>query len=150
MTTSDNKVYFYYLKTPEKDIWICRIARNFYEQGKTVCILSASQVHAELLDQLLWTFEQLSFVPHEIVSDAGSVTQSPVLICSQKVEHIHADVLIIARDISGSDIGFLSQFPIIVDFADLWDEYLKQLSRNRYKILNNLGYEVVTVEQPSV
>ncbi len=150
MTNTENKVYFYYLKKDEKDKWICRLAQQYYEQGKTVCILCASSVHAETIDKLLWTFEEQSFVPHEIVISEAQVSEAPVLIYPKKDDRIHADVLINAQSITGSDIGFLSQFGTIIDFADLWDDYLKQMSRERYKILSKIGYEMITVENSSL
>ena len=150
MTNPDNKVYFYYLKTDEKDQWICRLAQKYYEHGKTVSILAASPVHAETIDKLLWTFEEQSFVPHEVIISDAQVTEAPVLIYPKKNDRISSDVLINAQPITASDIGFLSQFGTIIDFADLWDEYLKQMSRERYKILNKIGYEMVTVENPSL
>ena len=43
----------------------CRIMEKAWQQGHMVWLTAESERQAEQLDQLLWTFKQDSFVPHE-------------------------------------------------------------------------------------
>ncbi|MEZ5578324.1 MAG: DNA polymerase III subunit chi [Candidatus Competibacteraceae bacterium] len=43
----------------------CRLADKAYGLGHTVYLFTASEARAAALDDLLWTFRQDSFVPHE-------------------------------------------------------------------------------------
>jgi len=66
------RVDFYVLKsaTP-KQRWIfaCRLAEKAYLSDLKVAILQDDVSNAKLLDDLLWTFNERSFVPHELCLD---------------------------------------------------------------------------------
>lgn len=151
MGASNGKVFIYYIHEPEpaKDIWLCRIAQSCYEKGKTVFLLCESADHACGIDDKLWTFEQSSFVPHERIEADDYSGEAPVVIGSNPDQMTDADVLINAHDLREESRKFLRRYPVIVDFADLWDDRLRRKSRERYKILNSIDYELVTIENPS-
>jgi DNA polymerase-3 subunit chi len=71
----------------------CRLAEKAYSLGHTVYIAVAAEALAAALDDLLWTFRQDSFVPHERYPAAGSET-SPVLIGVAPPGEVDAQVLI--------------------------------------------------------
>lgn len=141
------KAYYYYLNSPRKDLYICKIAEYYYEQGKTVFILVDSTGRAETLDAELWSFKQSSFVPHEVIDEYSHSPQAPVVISSSRGHFGVYEVLIVASEITEKDGHFLGQFAVIVDFADQWDEILLSESRNRYQVIKKLGYTMHTVEK---
>ncbi len=71
----------------------CRLADKAYGLGHTVYILTASEAQAAALDDLLWTFRQDSFIPHERYPLVGT-EGSPVLIGSASPAEVVAQVLI--------------------------------------------------------
>jgi DNA polymerase-3 subunit chi len=56
----------------------CRLAEKAYRLKHTVHIRLPCREQAEKLDELLWTFRDGSFVPHEMLTDLPAV--SPVTI----------------------------------------------------------------------
>ena len=78
-----SRVDFYVLAgtgEPSRHRFACRLAEKAYRLNNTVHIHTASQQQAELLDELLWTFRDGSFVPHELLGVAGRHTNAPVTI----------------------------------------------------------------------
>ena len=140
----EKKAYFYKLNKPCKNNIICEIAEKYFDVDKSVCIFAGSKEDALCLDSMLWSFKQTAFIPHEILDSAEAVSDVPVKIIYDELDHVHTDVLIIARDLSKQNILFLGKFHTIIDFAELWDENLKNLSRQRYALIRDLGFSIET------
>ena len=64
----------------ERQSFACRLAEKAYHLDNTVHIHAGSSEIADQLDQLLWTFRDGSFVPHDLLSPAAADRQSPVTI----------------------------------------------------------------------
>ena len=66
---------FYLIATPrfrgEPLRLVCELAKRCHAAGQPTLVLCASQIEAETLDDLLWAFEEDSFIEHQIAgSDA--------------------------------------------------------------------------------
>lgn len=70
MPLSDpGRVDFYVLAGPKPAArlrFACRLAEKAYRLDHRVHLQTGSAAEAEQLDELLWTFRQGSFVPHEL------------------------------------------------------------------------------------
>lgn len=55
----------------------CRLAEKAYRLKHTVHIRTATRQQAELLDDLLWTFRDGSFVPHQLQGTADAASAGP-------------------------------------------------------------------------
>lgn len=75
----------------------CRLAEKAFRHGRRVFVAAASAADASRLDDLLWTFQQGSFVPHAIAGQAGDDEDHPVLIGTGSAPATHRDVLIVLR-----------------------------------------------------
>jgi DNA polymerase-3 subunit chi len=62
-----------------RSLLACRLADKAYSLGHTVYLFASSEARAAALDDLLWTFRQDSFIPHERYPLIGA-EGSPVLI----------------------------------------------------------------------
>ena len=75
-----SRVDFYIL--PEgtgTDRFACTMAKKAWSAGNRVHIHTQSEENARSMDDLLWTFRDISFIPHEIYD--GSVNEeTPVTI----------------------------------------------------------------------
>jgi len=90
------RVDFYVLETADAEArlhFACRLAEKVYRLGQRVHLHAGSQVEAARLDELLWTFRQGSFVPHELAV-AGSPPGSPVTIGHGEGEPPPADLVV--------------------------------------------------------
>ena len=59
---------------------VCELAKRCHGTGKPTLVLCASTQQAEELDDLLWAFEEDSFIEHQIAGLDDDETDVPVLI----------------------------------------------------------------------
>jgi DNA polymerase-3 subunit chi len=112
----------------------CRLADKAYNLGHTVYLLVASEAQAAALDDLLWTFRQDSFIPHERYPLAGEES-SPVLVGAVLPAEFDAQVLINFTDRLPE--GF-ERFERVVELVDSHPEVLAK-SRERFRQYRERG-----------
>jgi DNA polymerase-3 subunit chi len=106
----------------------CRLAEKAYSLDNSVHIRVADQRTAALLDDLLWTFRDGSFVPHELVSSADVKVRSPITIGHHGGAARACDLLINLTESIPDDTGSIPRVAEIVSS----DEPSRQLSRKRF------------------
>jgi len=117
----------------------CRIAEKAYNLGHQVYIHTESATQTRLMDDLLWTFHDESFVPHQSI-ESHSENPVPVLIGHHKEIDFEADVLInLTQDIP----GFFSRFERVAELVNDDPDHKTQ-ARDRYKFYRDRGYELNT------
>ena len=65
---------------------VCELARKANDAGQPLLILAASAVQAELLDELLWEFDEDAYVPHQVAGMDEDDDITPVLIVPPEQE----------------------------------------------------------------
>lgn len=131
------RIDFYVLpdqKEKGRALLACRLAEKAYSLGHTVYLFTSSQAQATALDDLLWTFRQDSFVPHERYPFAGA-EGSPVLIGMATPAEVTAQVLINCTDTLPE--GF-EHYERIVELVDSQTEVLAK-SRERFRQYRDRG-----------
>ena len=131
------RVDFYVLpdhKDNGRALLACRLADKAYSLGHTVYLLAASEAQATALDDLLWTFRQDSFIPHERYPLAGEEA-SPVLVGTVLPTEAGAQVLINCADRLPE--GF-ERYERVVELVDQNPEVLAK-SRERFKQYRERG-----------
>ena len=114
----------------------CFQAAHFYRQNQRVLIYTRDQAQAHEVDELLWSFEPDSFVPHNLIGE-GPTNGSPVEISWQPPRN-RRPILINLND---TVPVFAQQYSFIVDFVPE-EETLKVLARQRYKHYKQQGFDV--------
>lgn len=79
------QVDFYLLNSHEPETklrFLCRLASKIYHMGKSVYVQARDDAQAQRLDDLMWTFDQSSFVPHGRTGSKPAEVPFPVLIGS--------------------------------------------------------------------
>jgi DNA polymerase-3 subunit chi len=139
----NTQVMFYLLEQDNNEekqyaslLHACFQAAYFYRQSKRVFIYTNDQQQAHLVDELLWSFEPDSFVPHNLVGE-GQKNGSAVEISWQTPSNRRAILI----NLSSTVPNFANQFSHIVDFVPA-DNTLKQQARERYKMYRQLGFQV--------
>lgn len=115
---------------------VCFQAAYYYRQNQRVFIYTQDQDQAHEIDELLWSFEPDSFVPHNLVGE-GPKNGAAVEISWQTPAN-RRPVLI---NLTSTVPNFAHLFSQIVDFVPS-DEQLKQLARERFKSYRQLGFKV--------
>lgn len=111
----------------------CKLAQKAYKQGHRVYLHTSSQASATQLDELLWTFSQGSFVPHQIVTDTPTQT-TPVTLGYQQDPQGEYDVLI---NLTEEVPPFYANFPRI---AEMVEPHQREQGRSRYRFYREQGY----------
>lgn len=132
-----SRVDFYIL--PEgagTDRFACTIAKKAWSAGNRVHIHTQSEERAKSMDDLLWTFRDISFIPHEVYN--GSIDEeTPVTIGFGKNFPEQSQVII---NLDNDIPDFVSSFDRIVEIVG-GDETNKQYARRRYKQYKSGDYE---------
>ena len=71
----------------------CHFAAKAWRAGRKVALAAPDGTEARRIDQWLWTFEPLAFVPH-VAADSPLAAETPVLIGEPGAAWPHRDVLI--------------------------------------------------------
>ncbi len=114
----------------------CFQAAYFYRQHQRVFIYCQDQQQAHQIDELLWSFEPDSFVPHNLPGEGPK--QGAAVEISWQPPTNRRPVLI---NLTSTVPTFAHQFSQIVDFVPS-DEQLKQSARERFKGYRQLGFTV--------
>ncbi len=134
------KVDFYVLDRVDEHaryMLACRLAEKAYRLKNTVYIHTPNQADAERLDQLLWTFRDGSFVPHDFAADG---VNTPITIGCEKNSVTARDLLINLCD----DIPiFAETFPRIAELITS-DEDCRLKGRKRFAEYRDHGNEINT------
>lgn len=132
-----SRVDFYIL--PEgagTDRFACSIAKKAWSTGNRVHIHTQSEDKAKIFDDLLWTFRDISFVPHELFD--GTINEDTPITIGFGNNYPEQSQVIINLDQSIPD--FISNFDRIVEIVG-GDETNKQHARLRYKQYKSSDYE---------
>ena len=137
------RVDFYILSQAgqhSRQTFACRLAEKVYKLDQTVHIHTRSRDDADRLDELLWTFRDGSFVPHERVAGGRSPAESPITIGCDDEPVEPRDLLINLCD----DIPSCAEsFPRVAELVTS-DEDAKQMSRRRFAAYRDKGHTLET------
>jgi DNA polymerase III subunit chi len=131
------RVDFYILKSAAaKQRWnfACRLTEKAYLRDLRVVIACDNAADAQALDDLLWTYNEKSFVPHTLASEGQDLDSStPVHLIVQPTTAATADLLV---NLSGTLPVDWEKYPRIAEIVDA-DEERRRLGRERFKSYRN-------------
>ena len=119
--------------------YVCRLTEKAYTQGCHIHIHTADDSMTEQLDELLWTFRERSFIPHQ-ASCAGDELCAVTLNHSKLPEK--REVLInLATEVP----SFYAHFERIIEVIAN-DETVKQQARARFRYYTERGEKPTHLE----
>ena len=134
------RVDFYVLRQSgeqARQLFACRLAEKAYKLDNSVHILTRDRATAERMDELLWTFRDGSFVPHEI---DGGRNPAPVSIGWDEQKAGDRDLLINLRDELPSCADSFARVAELVSA----DDDCRKLSRHRFTAYRDAGHAIET------
>lgn len=132
------RVDFYILhdqSTPEK--FACILSNKIIRQGMDIHIHMESRESATDIDDLLWTYRDISFLPHKLADDDDDY-DTPVIIGWNGSPPANNRVLI---NLGVKIPDFAGTFDRIVEIVAAYDPQREQ-ARSRYRQYRELGYEL--------
>ena len=135
-------IYFVETTTGEQKDHLCRWTERLYLERKRVRILVDSMAAAQLIDKLLWSFSQSSFIPHLILGPGAPPPEEPVVITCGRFPVEGFDAVVCD---CGADMELVSLFETAVHFILDDDEELKKQSRTLWRKACDSGLNPVHV-----
>jgi DNA polymerase-3 subunit chi len=117
----------------------CRFAEKAYLARQKVVVYSDDAALLPRFDDMLWTFGDGSFVPHDTWA-AGKACDAPVILTTGALPDGHADVLI---NLGGSVPPFFEKFGRVAEFLDARPE-VRGSGRERFKVYRGRSLEPQT------
>lgn len=123
----------------DRDRWACKLTAKAARQGHRVYIQAAGAEAAARMDDLLWTFRDISFLPHRRIEDAGE-GEVPVIIGHGESDPDEHDVLI---NLMHPVPLFFSRFERVIEVVSPQPEE-RATARERYRFYQERGYPLAT------
>jgi DNA polymerase-3 subunit chi len=138
------RVDFYVLKSAAaKQRWAfaCRLIEKAYLLDLKVLVLNDTLADAQALDELLWTFNERSFVPHQLCVDGQPVDPAtPVQLAVHSDDSPGADLLL---NLASAQPANLQRYARIAEVIDA-DEERRRAGRERFKAYRELKLTMET------
>ena len=143
------RVDFYVLKSAaatQRWAFACRLIEKAYLLNLKVWVLHDSLGDAQALDELLWTFNERSFVPHQLCVDLESADPAtPVHLAVQPAEPPAADLLL---NLAAPLPANLQRYARIAEVIDA-DEERRRTGRERFKAYRDMKLTMETHQDPN-
>lgn len=123
------EVGFYHLQRSSLDEALPKLLEKVVELGHRVVLIAGSDERVDALNDLLWTYEERSWLPHGSAAD-GHADRQPVYLTTREENPNGADVLVL---VDGVEAGFLAGFARVVDMFDGGDDQAVAAARGRWK-----------------
>lgn len=133
-----NRVDFYILPENSNSYrFACSLVNKVWQGGNRIHIHTINREDAVMLDNLLWTFNDISFVPHSFVEQM-KIEQTPISIGWTGELPEEKQVMV---NMSETIPDFAGKFERIVEIV-AGDEEQRKKARGRYRNYRDQGYEL--------
>jgi DNA polymerase-3 subunit chi len=118
----------------------CRLTEKAYLKDLRVVINNDSLSEAQLLDDMLWTFNDRSFVPHQLLTDEGAMDPATQVRLAVDPAAASADLLV---NLAARLPADWQSYPRIAEIIDA-DAERRRLGRERFKTYRDLKVTLQT------
>jgi len=130
------RIDFYILSDNHNRLdFMCRLTEKLYRDGQRLHIHAANDNMADRIDGLLWSYRDISFIPHELSVNAPETAVT--IGHSDTAPGCNTILINLADEIP----QFFSHFERVVEIVDSVDSQ-RQSGRVRYKYYRDRGYEL--------
>ncbi len=128
------RIDFYQLNPagPDAGQVVCALCQKAWDAGQKVLLLTADEQQSAELDELLWTWRDDSFLPHDREEQDGLIT--PILVTHQADPRGERQCLI---NLSNGIPQWFAQFDRVLELVH---EDNKTLARKHYAFYKERGY----------
>ena len=142
-----SRVHFYNIEnTPNSIKSICKIINKYYKKGHKIAVISDNDEVICSLDKDLWTFEQISFVPHCRIDNFDPDSSVLLLMKNQTDDNNYLRNFDVIMNLSDDLCDFEDKNKLYLEVVTSNDKQ-KDRARQKYKQYKNLrvklGYESI-------
>jgi DNA polymerase-3 subunit chi len=126
----------FHSNVPDKIAYACRLVRKARAANCKVVMLAADREQLAALDESLWTFSDLDFLPH-VTADSELAAKTPVILSdSDAIDLPHHEILI---NLSTGAPAHFARFERMFEIISS-DEADRLAGRERYRFYKERGY----------
>ncbi len=136
------RIDFYIIEDQDKSARLrlaCRLIEKAYKNRHRIYVHTDSQAEAHYLDELLWTYRDESFLPHNLYGD-GPDPAPPIQIGFDITPENHRDILI---NLSKNIPEFYTKFTRVLELASNESEQ-QSAAREHYRQYRAQGLDINT------
>lgn len=126
----------FHSNVPDKIAYACRLVRKARAAQCKIVMLTADRDQLAVLDEALWTFSELDFLPH-VSADNALAAQTSVILCDSDTTDLpHHQILI---NLSSRTPAHFARFERMFEIISS-DEADRLEGRERYRLYKERGY----------
>ncbi len=133
------EIIFLTLSVANKLRVVCDVVEREFSQGNKVVINIGDEKEAKTLDNMLWSWKQSTFIPHNYTESLDSAKKDPVLISNDVKDHISYDTLIL---VDPAELDICNNYSKVIDFAEKYNPTKLETDRKRYKLYRDKKYKI--------
>jgi len=125
----------------------CHLIYQLWAQQCNAYLYCENIEIAKSIDDLLWTFKDTSFIPHQLLATVENTNNTPIYIGSKELgSHPTQDENAILMNLTEEVPYFYKRYSRIVEIV-LDDPLKKKIARNKYKIYRDSHYQLHTSKE---
>jgi len=93
------RIELHVLKIPKRAKQLAELLDQLHRQGARVVVWVADEGRRQILDDYLWTFEKLAFVPHILWSQPLGEVDDPIVLVGEAANPNRASMLVVGDDL---------------------------------------------------
>ena len=118
----------------KQDRIVCQLCQKAYENKQLTLLLTQNPEQSSHLDRQLWTFDDDSFIPHDLQESVD--LETPILIHNEPVPRGKRQLLI---NLASTIPDYFAQFERIIELVT---EHNKAEAREHYHYYRERGYPI--------
>lgn len=136
-------ISFYHLTYQPLTVALPKLLTKVYETGMRAIIKAPSPTHVDEIDQVLWTFDKASFLPHDTEKNDHRENQ-PIYITSLDENPTSAEVLVLT---DGATCEIMDGYKRILEMFDGNNPTSVSAARARWKSYKDAGHTLTYWQQ---
>jgi DNA polymerase-3 subunit chi len=137
------EIRFYHLQQTPLERALPEILQKAVAGGRRAVVRAHDEAMAERLNEILWTYDPNSFLPHGSKKD-GSAAEQPIWLTAEEENPNGADILILTHGATCADPG---AFALCCEMLDGTDAAAVSAARARWKHYKEAGHTLTYWQQ---
>ena len=128
----------FHFNVPDRLVYTCRLLRKAYAAGGRTAVVGTDE-QLQALDQALWTFSALDFIPHCLASAAPDIVSRTPVVLAPKAQAV-ADAQVLVHLGTEVPAGF-ERFERLIELVGT-GEADRAHARTRWRHYAERGYQI--------
>ena len=139
--------YFYLLEDDSLKAYtrsVCRLIDQTWSEKLSIYLYCETEEEAHQFNDDLWTFQDIRFVPHELISTQTSIIDKlPICVIGSKKTVQHPSNCQVLFNLTKTVPDFFQEYQQIIEVVPV-NETARTASRARYKQYQRAQYQIKT------